>query len=97
MELSKDPKEEEVKSKYLTEDLPTDWKEQFFYGTKLLIFTYTPVVGMLDSNWASFEKKKNIENLPSLFETSKYRFDKMDTEELVEVFAKELSEFIAGS
>lgn len=52
---------------------------------------------MLDANWGSYEKKKNIENLHSLFDTSKYRFDKMDTEELVETFVKELCEFISGS
>lgn len=87
---------EEV-SPYLKEELPTDWKAQFQYGMSILIYTYTPIQGMLDANWASYERKKNISDLHQLFDCSKYRFDKMSTEELVQVMIKELVKFVADS
>jgi uncharacterized protein (DUF1697 family) len=87
----------EGEKKYLNEVLPTEFSKKFGYAVRILIYTYTPIEGILLANWASYEKKKNIQEIKSFINTTKYKFDQMDSQELVEVFIKELTEFIEAS
>jgi hypothetical protein len=88
---------ETTENKYLSKPLPTDFLGKFTYVIRILIYTYAPVQGMLEANWASQERKKNLKDLDAFFDISKYDFDRMDTEELVDAFVTELVNFIESS
>lgn len=76
---------------------PTNFDEKFTWVLRILVYTHAPIQAMVKSNWGSFEKKKNIKTIRDFFDITKYKFDKMDIQELINTMIYELKVFIEAS